>query len=378
MTSKRRVAGLQKRLLDRSVEAYILSLETINRLAITYRVETFTYLICNAWELLLKAKIAQDVGSSRAIYYPRKRGQPLRSLSLRKCLQDTFPKENDPVRRNIEFVEELRDEATHLVIKHVPNDVLGLFQACVLNYHRYLHAWFGIALSDRVTVGMMSIVYDRAPEQFDLGNAAFRRELGRDTAQYLARFQAQLRKEWALLGQSAELAIDVRYHLVLTKKPGDADIILTTGDSGSAMHVVEVPKDPSKTHPYRQKELLVEVNARLAGATSINTYDIQCVAKAFNIARRAEFYYKSSIKGTPAQYSPQFVDWLIAQYQKDPAFFLKARARTGTKSKRRVSLSEQQRVPPPDADVLPSPLDELPVPISTSRPVSIRTGAAQT
>lgn len=144
------------------------------------------------------------------------------------------------------------------------------------------------------------------------------------------------------------------------------------------MHVVEVPKDPSKTHPYRQKELLVEVNARLAGATSINTYDIQCVAKAFNIARRAEFYYKSSIKGTPAQYSPQFVDWLIAQYQKDPAFFLKARARTGTKSKRRVSLSEQQRVPPPDADVLPSPLDELPVPISTSRPVSIRTGAAQT
>ena len=78
--------GLKGRLLDKSIEAYILSLETINRLSVKYRVETFAYLICNAWELLLKAKILQDTKRRRAIYYKKKRGEPRRSLSLRDCL----------------------------------------------------------------------------------------------------------------------------------------------------------------------------------------------------------------------------------------------------------------------------------------------------
>ena len=47
---------LKKHLVDKSFEAYILALETINRFTIQYRLETFCYLICNAWELLLKAK----------------------------------------------------------------------------------------------------------------------------------------------------------------------------------------------------------------------------------------------------------------------------------------------------------------------------------
>jgi predicted nucleotidyltransferase len=37
----------------------------------------------------------------------------------------------------------------------VLRDVMTLFQACVLNYHKRLVEWFGISLSDRATVGMM-------------------------------------------------------------------------------------------------------------------------------------------------------------------------------------------------------------------------------
>jgi len=57
MRRKRGNPGLKGKVLDKSVEAYILALEIINQLSIKYRIETFTYLICNAWELLLKAKI---------------------------------------------------------------------------------------------------------------------------------------------------------------------------------------------------------------------------------------------------------------------------------------------------------------------------------
>lgn len=115
MNRKRGNPGLKGRLLDKSIEAYILSLETINRLSVKYRIENFAYLICNAWELLLKAKILDDTNDRKAIYYPKEKGKRPRTLSLRDCSQKIFPNEKDPARRNMERVCSLRDEATHLV-----------------------------------------------------------------------------------------------------------------------------------------------------------------------------------------------------------------------------------------------------------------------
>ena len=76
---------LKKHLVDKSFEAYILALETINRFTIQYRLETFCYLICNAWESLLKAKILDDKGKID------KRGREGQTLSLRECLKRVMP-----------------------------------------------------------------------------------------------------------------------------------------------------------------------------------------------------------------------------------------------------------------------------------------------
>ena len=43
---------LKERLVDKSFDAYVLALETINRITVRYRMEAFCYLICNAWKLL--------------------------------------------------------------------------------------------------------------------------------------------------------------------------------------------------------------------------------------------------------------------------------------------------------------------------------------
>lgn len=82
--------GFKKRLVDNSIDAYVLSLETINRLSVEYRLESFCILLCNAWELLLKARIAQVYGR-QAIYYSRKKGESLRTLSGKDCSQRVFP-----------------------------------------------------------------------------------------------------------------------------------------------------------------------------------------------------------------------------------------------------------------------------------------------
>lgn len=317
--------GLKGKLINKSIEAYILSLETINRLSITYRVETFAYLICNAWELLLKAKILDDTRQKRAIYYPRQRGERPRTLALRDCLKKIFPNERDSVRRNVELVTDLRDEAVHLVVDQIPKDVLALLQASVLNYHRLLNKWFDLSLSDRVPVGMMNLVYDLSPEQTDLGSPVLRRRLGKDAADYLTEFEAEVRREHEDLGKPSEFAVEIRYSLGIEKRADSGDITLTAGPEGKATRVVEVAKDPSRTHPYRQKEVVSQLNAALKGDRTVSTYDVQCVIEAYKIKKRSEYHYHGRVPGNPDQYSREFVEWMASQHRQDPTFFSDAR-----------------------------------------------------
>jgi len=321
--------GLKGRLLENSIEAYVMALETINRLSIKYRMETFAYLICNAWELMLKAKIIQDSGDRETIYYEKKRGEPRRSLTLRDCLKTVFQKENDPTRRNVELVADLRDEATHLVISQVPKDVLALFQACVLNYHKRLNEWWDISLSDRVPVGMMTIVYDLRPDQLDLNSPTLRRRLGADAARYLMEFEARLRQESEDLGRSVEFSIPVNYKLALVKDVGDADISLTTGGAGETVGVLKIPKDPSTTHPYRQTELIKQVNKVLEG-TTINKSHVECVVKSHSVKKKSNFYYQGKVKNSPGQYSHEFVEWIAMKHRQDRSFFEKARQKANS------------------------------------------------
>jgi hypothetical protein len=325
MKGRRGNPGLCGKLLDKSVEAYILALETINRLSIQYRVETFTYLICNAWELLLKARILDQTKQKGSIYYIRQRGEKQRTLALRDCLKKEFPNEHDPIRRNIERIADLRDEAVHLVISDVPKNVLELFQACVLNYHKHLFGWFDVSLADRVSPGMMSIVYDFSPEEVDIQSPVLRKKLGKDAADYLTEYQARLQQDAEELGNPSTFSIGIGYSLALTKKPADADITLSSRASGTNTKLVEVPKDPSKTHPHLQKGVIARVNTELGGEKVLNQYDIQCVVKVFGVKKRPEHFYQGSVSGSPGQYSGAFVEWLIQQFNKDNDFFLKVR-----------------------------------------------------
>jgi Protein of unknown function (DUF3644)/EC042_2821-lke REase len=322
---KRGNRGLKGQLLNKSVEAFILALETINRLSTTYRVETFTYLICNAWEILLKARILELNNNNRSvIYFKQRKEKNKKSISLRTCLEKIFPNENDPIRRNIELVADLRDQAVHLVISNVPREILALFQSSVLNYHKCLIQWFDISLSERLTIGMMTIVYDFKPEEFDLTNPIMRRNMGIETADYLMKYQSQLKSEFEKLGKVAEFSIPIDYTLKLTKS-GSPDIELFSGTGGRMTNIIEVPKDPGKSHPHRQKDVIEIINKRLPNGIKINPHDITCIIATFDIKKNSAFYYKGSVTGSPTQYSQGFIDWIIQQQKSKSNFFKEAR-----------------------------------------------------
>ena len=59
---------LEKNILNKAIEAFILGIEIYNKPTIKYRVEGFSFFICNAWELMLKAHIIKKFGN-KEIYY---------------------------------------------------------------------------------------------------------------------------------------------------------------------------------------------------------------------------------------------------------------------------------------------------------------------
>ena len=82
--------------------------------------------------------------------------------------------------------------------------------------------------------------------------------------------------------------------------------------------------DPDQSHPYRQKEVIREVNARL-GEGAVNAFDVLSVRRVHAISEdtRPEFVHVPKF-GSP-QYSDAFVEWLVAERQRDPRFFEKAK-----------------------------------------------------
>jgi hypothetical protein len=83
--------------------------------------------------------------------------------------------------------------------------------------------------------------------------------------------------------------------------------------------------DPDQSHPYRQKEVIREVNARL-GEGAVNAFDVLSVRRVHAVSEetRPEFVHVPKF-GSP-QYSDAFVDWLVSERQRDPKFFERAKA----------------------------------------------------
>ncbi|MEI6386121.1 MAG: hypothetical protein WCQ50_05755 [Spirochaetota bacterium] len=174
----------------------------------------------------------------------------------------------------------------------------------------------------------MSIVYDMEPQRGEMTDRRLRRELGREAAAFLTAFCARIKNEFDQLKRPLQFSVGIEYCLALTKNLGDADIVLSQGPAAStAVQIVEIPKDSSKSHLNRQTEVIQKMKAAVPGL-SLTQYDIQCVNKAYGVRERPEYFYQGRVKGSPAQYSQAFVGWLIQQYQRDGEFFSKARVKS--------------------------------------------------
>jgi hypothetical protein len=83
--------------------------------------------------------------------------------------------------------------------------------------------------------------------------------------------------------------------------------------------------DPDRSHPYRQKEVIREVNAQL-GEGAVNAFDILSVRRVYAISEETRPEFVHVPKFGSSQYSNAFVEWLVAEHDRNPQFFGRAKA----------------------------------------------------
>jgi len=156
-----------KSLAEKSVQAAIAAIEIYNKPDFSYREEAFSLLMCNAWELLLKAKWLLDHNEDVASLHetepdvaenirrcPRlnRCGNPITfgaTYLAAKCLEDPnsgFGKNCDD---NLKGLIEIRDNAAHFVNKDLNfgRRVLEFGTASLQNYLHLVTEWFNFDLS---------------------------------------------------------------------------------------------------------------------------------------------------------------------------------------------------------------------------------------
>lgn len=82
------------------------------------------------------------------------------------------------------------------------------------------------------------------------------------------------------------------------------------------------PQDVDRLYPWRQKDLVRELNSRL-GRRALNSYDIQAVRRHHQLDERPDFVF--NLPGAGRRYSPAVADWIMEQFAAAPQFFQQAR-----------------------------------------------------
>jgi len=136
-------------LLNKSEEAYLMSIEIINKPTINYRTEGFCFFICNAWELLLKAYLINKAKDINVINY---KDDSNRTIGLDECLEKVFTSTTDKTKTNISFIRSIRNKSTHLILSEFDFMLAPVFQRSLTNYNKFFKKHFSdYNLTEKVT-----------------------------------------------------------------------------------------------------------------------------------------------------------------------------------------------------------------------------------
>lgn len=322
--------NLSERLVNKSIEAFIMGLEIYNKPTIRYRVEGFSFFICNAWELMLKSHLIKTVGEN-SIYF---KDSPGRSISLENAIKLIFTNKNDPLRSNLEKIIELRNTSTHFITEDYELIYAPLFQACVFNYIEKMSLFHQIDVTEFVTQTFLSLVI----KEDDLDPTVIRAKYSTETAEKLLATSYEINE--LEKQNNPSFAIEINHNFYITKKVNEADATVRIAKNGEIpVQIIKEQRDPSNTHNYSQGKSVAEINKIIKREKipfsyndilkkeirqNFTTGDFQLFLSFYDMKTNDRYVYEHIIgHNRQYSYSRKTIDFIIGEIKKAPENIIK-------------------------------------------------------
>nr|DAP67666.1 MAG TPA: Protein of unknown function (DUF3644) [Caudoviricetes sp.] len=310
----------KQRLIDKSIEAFILGLEIYNKPTIKYRIEGFSFFIVNAWELMLKAEL---INRDIELFY---KDNPERTLSIDAVIKKIYTDERTRVRQNLEKIVDLRNLSTHFITEDYEIKYVPLFQACVLNFVNEIQRFHKVDITESLSSNFLTLSARIESLSED--------ELRAKYPAHIAEKFIQQTSELSLLYSeynSEKFSINFEQHLYITKKKKNSDFTVSIAkDSKNRVAIIKDFKDPSNTHGYSYKtiinvvdERLKRENVRFDYAKGFNSYVLNLFLDFYDIKNDDKYSYKHVIGNQNTYtYSSLLIDFIVEEIKKAPNNFV--------------------------------------------------------
>ena len=294
-------------LLEKSEEAYLMSLEIINKPTIKYRTEGFCFFICNAWELLLKAFIIRRENNINAINF---KNNPNQTLGLLECIEKVLTSTTDYTKANLFIIREIRNKSTHNILPDYDFKLASVFQRCVSNFNNFFNKHFSEYMFNKQISAFVAL--SNLPNE---KNSAL-------SLNPVSLFQLKAIEEKISENNNEDL-ITQTIKLVVTKKTNEADIQYSLSDKADdKAHILHIPKDVNISHPYSASQAVAKIQETLIISLGINhgfnmnTFTNICNDK--KIRENQHYYYAMDYgKGKVKKYSEKLLEYIVYIYSQD-------------------------------------------------------------
>lgn len=148
------MSAIKESLLENSKSAIIAAIEIHNKPIFSYRYEVSTILLINAWELLLKAMIAEHFPEIKLI---NKEGL---SKPFEECvsfISSQLGKNFRPIEENLNKIYEYRCHIIHFYKENIDSILYSLIHKSVMFYNEFSKTHFNIDLAEETNLVLLPI-----------------------------------------------------------------------------------------------------------------------------------------------------------------------------------------------------------------------------
>ena len=309
---------MKERLLKKAKEAFVMAIEIYNKPTIAYRVEGFSFFICNAWELMLKSHLIKTQGNS-SIYYV---DNPNRTISLENAIKKIFTNNKDPLRLNLEKIIELRNTSTHFITEEYEMVYISLFQSCLLNFNEKMYTFHKIDMTTVIPQNFLTLSISMKA----LNETEIMAKYPEEIATKLLDNNNDI--STALESTNEKFAIKIEHHHFITKNKDIATSLINIDNTAKAgVKIIKELKDPNITHRYSTTNCIDEIKRRLEKQSialklndenkAFTSNDFNLFVKYYGIKDKTSLCYHHQLANRYT-YTIQAIDFIVEEIKKDP------------------------------------------------------------